>query len=651
MGKTIKSKITVQTVISLILAILVCELLSVSALQNNMTTQARNFVEAQAETNASVVNEWLLEEGNIVHTIRNGVAFMNTKDTDQIMDYLEVNLAENEDALMYYVCFAYDGGVFPADHSKLDLDPTTRDWWKQAIAKDGLIYTAPYKDFASGQMIVTIAEPMKIQGEQAVFLADITIDTLTQIVGNVSTEDSIQAFLLDADGNVVSHANEDFLPKEEGNTVLADALGVDLSQTSQIRDYDGKMKFMATAAVEATGWTLGVVQDKAVVTDLIRKNVIQVVLIGLVLIVVVTLVMIGSVKKSLKPMENMKLFIRDKVIGRENCKKQKNEVQEIQYLIGELEEKFIGVIRQTREEADSIHISMQDASGKVNSISENIMEISAAMEETGANIDTQTDSIRNIDESCSEATTAVETLAKDVSEMAEKSGAIVVRVDQITKEVLEGKENATRIAGESRIRMQKAVEGTSIISDITRVSASIQEIASQTSLLALNASIEAARAGEAGRGFAVVAEEIKKLSEDTASEIQKVNELTQKVLESVQTLATESNGILVFLDGTVMKDYEKLADLAKDYKNDAGYYAEVSSSLGQNASGVSDSIHTINGILSDINRAQAELADAVAGVNKNLQEITYSSENMTAETKGVLQSIGKLQQNMQQFRV
>lgn len=83
-----------QTVISLVLAILLCELLSVSTLQNNMTTQAGNFVEAQAGTNANVVNEWLVEEGNIVHTIRNGVVFMNTKDTDQIMDYLEVNLAD-----------------------------------------------------------------------------------------------------------------------------------------------------------------------------------------------------------------------------------------------------------------------------------------------------------------------------------------------------------------------------------------------------------------------------------------------------------------------------------------------------------------------------------------------------------------------------
>ena len=84
-----------RTVISLVLAILLCELLSVSTLQNNMTTQAGNFVEAQAGTNANVVNEWLVEDGNIVHTIRNGVAFMNTKDTDQIMDYLEVNLAKD----------------------------------------------------------------------------------------------------------------------------------------------------------------------------------------------------------------------------------------------------------------------------------------------------------------------------------------------------------------------------------------------------------------------------------------------------------------------------------------------------------------------------------------------------------------------------
>lgn len=137
-----------QTVISLVLAILLCELLSVSTLQNNMTTQARNFVEAQAGTNANVVNEWLVES-----------------------------------------CRYYDR-YSDTDRGKCQ-----------------------YGGFHS----VLSAGCRRQRG---------------------------------------LHANEDFLPKKEGNTVLVDVLGVDLSQASQIRDYDGKMKFIATAAVEVTGWTL-----------------------------------------------------------------------------------------------------------------------------------------------------------------------------------------------------------------------------------------------------------------------------------------------------------------------------------------------------------------------------------------------------------
>ena len=203
-----------QTVISLVLAILLCELLSVSTLQNNMTTQARNFVEAQAGTNANVVNEWLVESCRY---------YDRYSDTDRGK--------------------CQHGGF----HSGLSAG---------CRRQRGL--------------------PCK------------------------------RGF-----------------PSQERRQYRVGGCAWRRSQASQIRDYDGKMKFIATAAVEVTGWTLGVVQDKAVVTDLIRQNVIQVVLIGLVLIVVVTLIMIGSVKKSLKPMENMKFFIWDKVIGRENCRKQK----------------------------------------------------------------------------------------------------------------------------------------------------------------------------------------------------------------------------------------------------------------------------------------------------------------------------------------
>lgn len=651
MRKTIKGKITVQTIMYLLVALVICELVSVVTLNANMTSQSKLYINAEAQTNAGVVNEWLIEQGNIAHTITNAVAFMNTKDPDTIMNYLEKNLSENKDALMYYVCFGYDGGVLPADHSKLDLDPTTRDWWKQAIAKNGLIYTAPYKDFASGNMIVTVAEPLKIQGEQAVFLADITLETLTNQVKKVSADENLQGFLLDADGAVVSHENQDFLPKEEGNTILSDALNTDVCNVSELRDYDGRMKFVSTASVDATGWTFGVTEDKAVITKQIARNVIIVIALGLVMLIVVTVMTAVSVRKSLAPMETMKKFVKEKVIGTQICHKQKNEIEEIRYLIQEMEDKFIGVIRQTKAESDNIHERMQGTNNKVVSINENIMEIGAAMEETGANIDSQTANITMINEACGSAAQSIIHLADEAQEMAANAKEVACRVESMAKELLEDKESATQVAAESKERMQKAMQGAEVIGEIANVSSAIQEIASQTNLLALNASIEAARAGEAGKGFAVVAEEIKKLSEDTGEEISKVNDLTAKVFESVKALSRESNAVLEFINGTVMSDYNKLETLVTEYQKDTGYYNQASESIGASAESVRDSVDSINEMIDSISMAQKELSDAATSVNENLQKITYSSENMSQETKEVLESVNSLQETMQSFQV
>ncbi len=651
MMRTIRGKITLQTALFLILTIVICEVVSVNSLRTNMTSQAEDFVKAEADSNADVINEWLTEQGNIVHTLRNAVAYMDNKDTEFIMDYLEVNLKDNPYALMYYVCYGYDGGVFPADHSTLDLDPTTRGWWIQAIEEDGLIYTAPYKDFASGQMIVSIAEPLMIDGEQAVFLADITIDTLTELVNNVGSNDEIQGFLLDADGNVISHQNEAYLPKEEGNTVLSDVLGVDVTKESEITDYDGERKLINTAKVDATGWIFGVMEFKTVITKRVIRNIIFITIAGVVLLCVVVALLYGTVKKSFKPIDELKAFIREKVIGEENCVAQKDEVEEIRYLIQELENQFIGIIRQTKGESCTIHAKMKSASEKVGSISGNIMKISAAMQQTGANVDTQTESIKNIDDTCTLAVEAIDRFERAVKDMTVRSTEVVERADKLVPELIKIKENAIRVVNDSRERLQSAIEGTKVIQEISEVSAAIQGIAAQTNLLALNASIEAARAGEAGKGFAVVAEEIKMLSDNTAEEISKVNELTSKVVESVNELSKESDGILVFIDGTILKDYDKFEAMAQSYRQDADYYVGISDEVGGSASDLGAFTQNIKTTLTDIRIAQDDLSKAMEHVNENLQDITYSSENMSEETEDVLSSIGTLQRTMDNFRV
>lgn len=622
-------------------------------MRNVLIANGHNTLTEEAENTSELIDGWLVRQAYIVHTMKSGLETMDRNDMESVMDYLEANLSQNPDALMYYCCFGYDGGAFPANHSSLDLDPSTRDWWKDAIKTGSLIYTEPYTDFATGQMIVSIAEPFTMDGERAVVLADITIDSLIEMVQGMGNDESVQTFLLAGDNSVITHENKEFLPKEEGNTILSEALAIDLTgeDVSTFRDYDGVSKYFVVREIEATGWRIGITQPVSVISREVRNNLIVPLAVDIVLLAAFIVLLSIVISRLLKPLAEMKSFIKDKVIGTKNCVTEKNEVREISYLIEELESRVVSTIQKTQKEAGLIRNMISETDGHVADMNNNIMEISAVMEETGASVATQTASISEIDANCQDVAKAMDELLRNTQTITERAKEIIVRVEQTVPGLLNDKKNAIEITMDSKKNLESAIEETKEIGKIVEVSEAISSIAGQTNLLALNASIEAARAGEAGRGFAVVADEIKNLSNTTGNEIEKVNELVGKVMKSVNKLSDASNKIISFLDEIVLKDYDKLETLAGSYREDADYYVEVSNVLGTHIENLSESISNINEIIDTIDDSQKELDGAVQSVNENLQMITNASENVFAETKDVMKSVVSLQETMEQFNL
>ena len=350
-------------------------------------------------------------------------------------------------------------------------------------------------------------------------------------------------------------------------------------------------------------------------------------------------------------MAEMKHFVKEKVIGEANCKSANSEVNEISYLIDELENRVLSTINKTQQETLRIQDKMSKTNSRVIDMNGNIVEISATMEETGASVATQTDSIQNIDANCRDITKEINDMAKNTATIAQRANEIIARVEKIVTELLEDKRNAVQVTEQSRSKLETAIEDAKVIGQIAEVSQAISAIAGQTNLLALNASIEAARAGEAGKGFAVVADEIKNLSNTTSDEIGKVNDLTEKVMQSVQALSKECHAIISFLNDVVLNDYDKLEKLADNYKEDATYYAKISTTLENNTEGLESSITSINQLLLTVSESQKELDEAVQSVNDNLQQITYASESVSKETQEVMDSVVTLQSTIEQFHV
>ena len=378
-------------------------------------------------------------------------------------------------------------------------------------------------DQISNEMMITVATPI-YDGDTLIGVAgeDVYITEIVDKTESVNFEEGVYAFLIDGDGNYVSHPDAAHLPSAEGSVAAEDSIKAVMESTelaTKIEDYNQNSVYVTTANIATCNWTLGIAIPEENVNAQLNTLLTISVIISLAVIFILIIIIPITVKKNLKPVENLKTFIKETIIGKENSKACKTETKEIEYLVDEMKNNFVSTIKQTRGKATKCRKS-HSSSDKVKFL-RNIMEISAVMEETSASIETQTESISNINESCKEVESGINELTDQAQDIAANANNIIDRVDNLIPTIVENKNNTIQLAEDSKRELNDAIKAVESIKEIVEVSKTIEGIAGQTNLLALNASIEAARAGEAGRGFAVVADEIRNLSENTNREITK----------------------------------------------------------------------------------------------------------------------------------
>ncbi|MBR5420701.1 MAG: methyl-accepting chemotaxis protein [Lachnospiraceae bacterium] len=661
--KTIKGRLTATVLVIVAIVLLVSNGVIVAIAGGSLGEQQSQKLQAQADYYAEQINSWMEGERTMVEGVVYNVQMLDTATPsfDALIKILRTHAAGRPELLNMYIGtpdkqFAQSD---PDATTPEGYDPTARGWYIAAQKAKETVVTDPYMDVLIGGMCVTIAVPIYHEGELiGVCGADLTLDTINSVMSSIPKDGGQYGFLVDSSGNYIVHENNAYLPGDEDATSVSSVMsGINSiisapgSGVIKTADYDKESNYFATGLINNSDWVLGIAIPAKTVNATLNHMVLFGVIVAVVAIVAAALIMTGLIRVLLLPMESMKSFIRESIIGDTKKRDSEDEVKEIERLISGMEEQFIHTIRKTRDESEQIYDKMTGAGEKIRSINDSVSQISASMEETGANIDTQTESIRHIDTTVMEVNGTVQTLQQETQDMGERTRAIIGRVEAMVPDIIAKKNKAMEITRASEEKLMEAIESAKIIDEIVTVSHTIGGIATQTNLLALNASIEAARAGDAGRGFAVVAGEINGLSDDTQKEVGKVNDLVGKVMDSVKQLSTESNNILKFINDVVLEDYDRLEELARSYRDDADYYRSVSQTLGSGTKELSVSMNAIGNSVSTITDTQEHINDAIRTVNNNLQDMAASSLSVSEESEQVCSSIEEMQNTVKNFRV
>jgi len=277
---------------------------------------------------------------------------------------------------------------------------------------------------------------------------------------------------------------------------------------------------------------------------------------------------------------------------------------------------------ETAAAVNEITANIQNIKGQAINQSASLTETNATMKQVVANIDKLNSHIEDQSDNVSQSSSAIE--------------EIVANINSVTSTLVNNAGNVKTLQESSEIGRRGLQEVVSDIMEIARDSEGLLEInsvmnniASQTNLLSMNAAIEAAHAGDAGKGFAVVANEIRKLAELSSTQSKTIGTVLKRIKESIDKISRAADGVLTKF-GAIDSSVRIVAEQEENIRRAMQEQGAGSKQLLQSADKLNDITRQVRTGSEDMLNGSKEVIQESQNLEKITAEITGGMNEMAS---------------------
>ena len=662
----LRNRIILFTLSICIVSILLISAINYTVSIKKLEKELNNKVNLEATNIAKDIDKWMaVQKQTLRETIENMV-MGNDFEYDYGCDYLKA-AADRNPGNHYYIAFS-DDYFLSSERFVPPSSSLERPFYIEASKSNDFFISSPYVDGLSGSTVVTISKGFTTKdGKKGVIGTDIEIDYLLDLISSTDMAKGSYTFLIDNEGNIITHPNEDYRPKEDKLVNIGEVLDGKLKDIEEkeslkprdriVKDYDGNNRVFFLEDVLETNWKVGQGISAQNIVGTVNE-VLKYTFIGLGIILALCTVSAALLSKTIsKPIVHAAEIaekIGDLELYVEIDEKQLKKKDEI----GQMYNSFNTIIDKLRNFAIELEKSIQgnqlafeSTVSELNFLLTQAEDTSATTEELSAGMEETAASTISLDESARGIDTAISDFSEKMEEGATTSNEISTKADELSTQFVMAKDNTMDIYSTTRKEIQGAIESAKEVEKINVLSNAILDISEQTSLLSLNAAIEAARAGEAGRGFAVVAEEIRKLADNSNATVGEIQLVTENITKVVDQLVNSTSSLIDFLENTVIKDYEMMVGAVEDYKGDGASLNDIISDLSATAEELSATVNEMSVSMKDISVTIEESTNATTDIAEKNMHMVDAINNINHILEANKETASKLDMIVSQIKL